>query len=108
MWSRSLLIQHTVPFAQIVTFAGEHELFTLPAEIAASDTTVLQQAFANLARIDAQIVSFSAGDLDLRSTMLVALLVMSLIQIARGQILAPASTLLWYALELLSARELRF
>ena len=31
----------------------------------------------------------------------IVLIVLSLVQIARGQVLAPAATLLWYAMELL-------
>jgi hypothetical protein len=51
--------------------------------------------------LDTAIARFSLGDLDVRSLAFVILLLASALQIFRGQILGPASTLLWYALELL-------
>ena len=99
----SLLIKHTVPFAQVVAFAGEQELFTLQAEKLAPDI-LSQQVSTNLAWMDTQVVSLSGGDVDLRSILIRVMLIIGLLQIARGEILTPASTLLGYVLGFLNVR----
>lgn len=96
----SLLILHTEPIARIASFARDHQLFILQGN-SESHHTLLNQATKNLVELDTAISRFSLGDLDVRSLAFVILLLVSALQIFRGQILAPASTLLWYALELL-------
>jgi hypothetical protein len=100
----SLLIKHTVPFAQIVAFAGEHDLFALQAEKRAPDN-LPQQIATSLVWLDAHVTNLSGGELDLRAILIRVLLTIGLLQIARGEILAPASTLLGYVLGFLNLRE---
>jgi len=100
----SLLILHTESIARIATFARDRDLFILQDKNTPRHTT-LSHAAQKLAQLDAAITRFSLGDLDMRSLMFIILLMVSVLQVFRGQILAPASTLLWYALDLLlSAR----
>lgn len=54
-----------------------------------------------LAGIDAYLGQMSQQSTDLRSLGVLLFLVLSLVQLGRGQVLAPASSLLWYALDLL-------
>lgn len=96
----SLLILHTELITRIAGFACDHQLFVLQ-DNSASHHTPLNQAAKKFVELDTAISRFSLGGLDLRSLVFVILLMVSALQIFRGQILAPASTLLWYALELL-------
>lgn len=102
----SVLIQHTIPFKEIAAFAAQHVLFVLQTDRPAPDT-LLQQAAASLQDVDGALADRRAGSLNVRSLMLIALLSLGLIQIARGQILAPASSLLLHALELLDRTQVR-
>jgi hypothetical protein len=54
-----------------------------------------------LAGIDSYLVHLSQQSTDLRSLGVLLLLALSLVQLGRGQVLAPATSLLWYALDLL-------
>ena len=54
-----------------------------------------------LAGIDRYLGQLSQQATDLRSLGIMLFLALSLVQLGRGQVLAPASSLLWYALDLL-------
>lgn len=99
----SLLLTHTVPFARIATFAGEQALFTLLED--PEPDTLLQQASESFSRLNGQIVRFSQGDLDVRSILLITVLVMGVIQVARGRIMMPATALFLNALNLMMGNE---
>jgi hypothetical protein len=96
----SVLIRHTGPFSKIATFAGEGKIFIVTADIV-SPITVTNRAAANLAWLEEQFTQLSGGRLDLRSAILIGLLALSVAQITRGEIMAPAVTLLWYAVQLI-------
>jgi hypothetical protein len=86
----SLLLEHHVPFADIVVFARQQELFDLePSSAISAGVTTYRDWLSR---------QLQAGrHLNVRSLVVSGLVALSLVQIARGQILAPASTLLWYA-----------
>jgi hypothetical protein len=96
----SLLLLHTESIARITTFARDRQLFIVEDD-GAPWHTPLNQAAKQWAELDQAITRFSLGALDTRSLVFMILLLTSALQIFRGQILAPASTLLWYVLELL-------
>jgi hypothetical protein len=96
----SVLIRHSGPFSGIAAFAGEGKMFIVTADIASS-ITVTNRAAANLAWLEEQFTQLSGGRLDLRSAILIGLLALSIAQITRGEIMAPAVTLLWYAVQLM-------
>lgn len=100
----SALVIHRTPFPQIVAFAQTRELFSLLSPQDFTPSTYLQQTTAGFAKLDTDLAELSAGKLDIRSLVLMALMTMSVIQLSRGQIFAPASTLLWYTLELLTPK----
>jgi hypothetical protein len=53
------------------------------------------------ARLDDSLGERSGGSVDLRTLSVISLLVLALYQAMRGQLLAPAVSLLWHAFELL-------
>ena len=57
-----------------------------------------------LAGIDSYLGQVSQQATDLRSLGVLLFLVLGLVQLGRGQVLAPATSLLWYALDLLRDR----
>lgn len=57
-----------------------------------------------LAGIDSYLGHVSQQATDLRSLGVLLFLVLGLVQLGRGQVLAPATSLLWYALDLLRDR----
>jgi hypothetical protein len=97
----SILLRHSVPFAEIAVQAEEDELFVARTLVEAPDR-VSQQVAETLAWLDGQLLQLSGGKFDVRSTLLLGLLILGVIQIARGEIMAPALTLLWYAVQLLT------
>lgn len=100
----SILVRHSVPFSEISTFAGAHELFTATT-LSANQNRLSHGVAGTLRWLDEQLVQRSEGRLDVRSTVLMGLLALSAIQIARGDIMAPGITLLWYALQLTGVNE---
>ena len=75
-------------------------MFIVTADIA-PPITVTSLAAANLTWLEGYFTQLSGGRLDLRSAILIGLLALSVAQITRGEIMAPAVTLLWYAVQLI-------
>lgn len=61
----------------------------------------LNASVKGLNELDAWIARISRGGSRVDSVLFLLLVVSGLVQLARGQVLAPASSLLWYAFELL-------
>jgi hypothetical protein len=113
----SILICHRTdtPFQDIVEFAETKSLFSLtemPKDYEAITIPNLPLATltsTGLSRIDKSLLSFSHGRLDGRSLLFLALIGLAIHQITRGNIMAPAASLLWYALDVLKQEtETRF
>lgn len=100
----SLLIRHSVALAEIIAFAEENDLFTLGSRLKWRDN-LAHQTRAHLRALDKRITRLSEGSLDLRSLLILTLLGLTLTQVLRGQVLPPASTLLWYAARLLGIKS---
>jgi hypothetical protein len=100
----SLLIHHAAPLAEILSFAEQTDLFTVSGELRWRDNLATQTR-AHLRTLDERVARLSEGRLDLRSLLILTFLGLTLTQILRGQILPPASTLLWYAARLLGIRN---
>jgi hypothetical protein len=99
----SLLICHSAPLAAILSFAERGDLFTVGDELKWRDT-LANRTRAHLGVLDERIARLSEGRLDLRSLLILTFLGLTLTQVLRGQILPPASTLLWYAAQLLGIK----
>lgn len=100
----SFLLIHTASLSQIISFAQTQGLFTLDAqpEIDPLSPSLLRQAAHHFFHADSEMARLTQGHMDLSSLVLILLVTASSVQLARGQVLAPASTLLWYALELVT------
>jgi hypothetical protein len=65
---------------------------------------IVEQVGGGLQQIDTALRSVAGGQLDLRGVALIGLLGFGLYQLARGEVLAPAATLFWYAFALTQLR----
>lgn len=94
----SILIGHpwrsSEPLAIFGRDSGLFELKELALE------PIAQQATVRVQRLHERMMRLTRGEVGIRSAALVALMALGLAQTARGQFLAPASSLLWYALQL--------
>ena len=96
----SLLLEHTVSLEQIAAFAQTHQLFTLaPPESLQQEITASTQA--SLRWLNRQLAQAGEGLLNVRVVLIVGLAGLTLIQVARGQILLPATNLLWFLAQVL-------
>ena len=96
----SLLLEHTVPLAQLAAFAQANQLFTLaPPESLQQEIT--QSTQAGLRWLNRQFAQAGEGLLNLRVVLIVGLAGLTFIQVARGQILMPATNLLWFLAQVL-------
>jgi hypothetical protein len=103
----SLLVHHTarVGVGDIGAFAARHRLFRLAEPVLPVPRDVPEMVRLGGATLNAGLRSLTHGEVDIRTASFVALVVMALIQLARGQVMAPATTLLWTAYELVDGRR---
>jgi hypothetical protein len=97
----SILVLHTTDRAQLIEYAEKTRLFTLTAPTRPS-RSALAEASQSIDRLDAHLQRISGGAFALDETLFAALVGLSLLQVARGQIISPASTLLTNAALILS------
>jgi hypothetical protein len=65
---------------------------------------LILDSFADQFRdLDRRMRRFTGGAADSRSAVMLIFLALGLLQLARGQVMAPASSLLWYAFQLIAA-----
>jgi len=96
----SLLLEHTVPLAQLAEVAQARGWFTL-ASAAPAAGAVAHQMAAHVNWLDDLLGYVSAGQWNLRALVALFFITAAATQIGRGQILAPATSMLWYALQIL-------
>jgi hypothetical protein len=93
----TVLIEHVAPLEQVLGLAQAQELFyvdrTEPALVPGQI-----RAAQGLQRIDAELRQLTGGEGDLRTLALAGLIGLGVVQLIRGNVLAPAVTLFWYAL----------
>jgi len=96
----SLLLEHRVPLEQIAAFAQAQQLFTLaPPESLQQE--IKSSAQASLRWLNRQLAQTGEGLLNVRVVLILGLAGLTLIQVARGQILLPATNLLWFLAQVL-------
>ncbi|GAB4261268.1 MAG: hypothetical protein Kow0065_11770 [Methylomicrobium sp.] len=94
-------------FQMIADFAEARGLFSLSDKpyddppISLSKLPLTALTSNGLSMVDHSLVDVSSGRLDGRSLLFLALLGLAVHQLVRGNVMAPAATLLWYALQLL-------
>ena len=104
----SILICHVTEtdFLNIAEFAQTNGLFTIieqPEEETFSIPylPIPKLTSKGLNRVDESLMDFSKGRLDGRSLLFLTLIGLAVRQVTQGNIMGPASTLLWYAFSLL-------
>ena len=102
----SILLLHVGVSSQTVGEWAEREaLFSLAAQDQAQrgkGVTPWEAASWSMDSMDAGLKAATSGFLDVRSVVFVGLVAMAVRQISKGNFMAPAATLLWYALELVN------
>ncbi|MGZ8915585.1 MAG: hypothetical protein ACXW1Z_21080, partial [Methylobacter sp.] len=103
-----ILICHSTEaeFSKIAEFAQTNGLFTIieqPEEEAFSIPylPIPKLTSTGLNLLDESLMDFSQGRLDGRSLLFLSLIGLAVRQMAKGHIMGPASTLLWYAFSVL-------
>jgi hypothetical protein len=98
----SVLVEHRLDPDDLLRFAKSNDLFTLADErpVAARSAGTLGAVVERFAGLDRKIAEATAGTLDLAGLTFLFFAGAGLVQLARGQALAPASTLFWYAVSL--------
>jgi hypothetical protein len=92
----SLVVEHEAPFERIISHARAEHLFQLvepspPAKLSAQVAQGLDETNRNLEKV-------SGGEVDFDGLLFVGLTGLAIHQAIAGNIMAPAVTLVWYAL----------
>lgn len=74
-----------------------------PFRLSREPESQVGQLGRELQGLNRRLLNLSAGRVDARAYIVLALLVSAMVQIARGRVFAPAVTLLWYAGEAIRA-----
>jgi len=103
----SILICHEAEthFVNIAEFAQTNSLFKITEQpedtFSIPHLPIATLTSTGLNRVDESLMDFSQGRLDSRSLFVLTLTGLAVHQMTRGNIMAPAASLLWYAIELL-------
>ena len=97
----SVLVEFTTLFELFAENATKNDLFEVDFDAFQATTekppALTEQAAEALGKADAVLRRWTADGTDLRSTIFLVLLAGGIYQLLRGNIAAPAATLLWYA-----------
>lgn len=99
----ALIIRNETDAAALDSALGSSELFDLD-DSAPVHEALLDRATAEIGRLDVALSRATQGGLDVPGSLFLLFLLAAATQIARGQILAPATSLLWYAYEIMRHR----
>jgi hypothetical protein len=99
----SLLLRHgsALSAETLARWGAAHGLFDRVERFWPRSRPLARASQGHAHRLDARLRRLSSEQLDLRTAAGVVLAVAAMIQAGRGQILAPAASLLWYAIEAL-------
>jgi hypothetical protein len=86
------------------TYCRKQALFTIDSH-SESSHTINDRIGVSFDRLDTKLKRISDGEIDVKSIMFLSLVGMTVSQFISGQRLAPATTLLWYALQTLPMWE---
>ncbi|MDW8370412.1 MAG: hypothetical protein RMK81_09075 [Geminicoccaceae bacterium] len=92
----SLLIHHEGPLERLLDELAERGLLRV-ASLEPQEIPLARRLAERAAAVDAGLRRATAGELDLGGAALLGLLLLALVQAARGQLAGPAVSLLWYA-----------
>jgi hypothetical protein len=94
-----LLLHPEQPYAQVADQLRQLRLFEI-TEGAEPGSSALASLSSALATVDKALAGSSGGSVDLRALAYIGLMVFTVRQIMRGQVLGPALPMLWQALSL--------
>lgn len=92
----SLLIRHEGPLERLLGELAERGSLHV-ASLEPQEIPLGRRLAQRAAAVDESLRRASAGELDLAGAALLGLLLLALVQAARGQLAGPAVSLLWYA-----------
>jgi hypothetical protein len=96
----SIILRHPArPYAEVEAAMRQLGLFEIATQ-AEPPTPALAPLLSGISRIDQLIDEESAGVVNLRTFAVVAVILLAVRQIRRGELLGPALPMLWNALEL--------
>jgi len=110
----SVLVEHgTNSFVEIVTFATNAGLFTVAegeeAELMAMEhSSIASLSSLAASHLDHKLADLSTGRVDVRSILFVSFVGLAVHEATKGHVMAPASTFLWRALQLLNKKNDKF
>jgi hypothetical protein len=96
----SLLIRHSLAVNRLIEYAKAKNLFEVTPDRPSAPVSDIISGHAR--SVEQHLRALSFGRLDLSSLGFLVFLCLAIMQIIRGQFLAPATTLLWYAIEALA------
>src|SRR4030065_445161 len=96
----SVLLELAIDLAALVSFTQAQQLFQL-AQTPALMAPLTQQVAEHFADLNGELRRFSGGGIDLGALGFIGMVTLAAVQLQRGHVLGPASTLLWYAAGLL-------
>lgn len=99
----SVLVMHAGEFEPILEFAREQRIFA-PAEPDAGQPTIAQRLRGEFRAMDGALRRSTDGQIDISMAVFLLLVAASVVQLFRGRVFGPASTLLLSASSLLAAR----
>ncbi|MGD8785297.1 MAG: hypothetical protein PVG75_12715 [Thioalkalispiraceae bacterium] len=100
-----ILIEHqNLDLAELNRFAQQQELFQIRQEEPAL-LPMFENAITKLQSVNKQIKDVSEDYLDLRATAFVLLVVIGVRQLMQGNLFGPATTLFWYAFQMLMSAD---
>lgn len=102
----SILIHYHGDLGDLANAVSARQLFTLELP-RLPESTVLDVVAERVERLDQAVIRASNGALDLETVAFLGLIGASIVQLARGQALAPASTLLANAVAILTFHRAR-
>jgi hypothetical protein len=97
----SILLSPAVDVAPLAQHAERAGLFVLATDTIAAAVPLATGLARSFQGVNLQIRQLSGGNLDLASVGFLTLVGAAVLQLQRGHVLGPASTLLWYASGLL-------
>lgn len=92
----SLLVRHDGPTGALLERIRGLGLVRLDT-LEPSEPPMRERLAGRLARLDRDLARATRGELDLEGAALLGLLLLALVQAARGRLVGPALSLLWYA-----------
>lgn len=96
----SVLLEPAIDLGALAAFAQTHQLFQI-AEAPVLMAPLTRQLAERFTDLDGELRKLSGGGINLGALGFIGLMTLAAVQLQRGHVLGPASTLLWYAAGLL-------